>query len=111
MDEYKYKNIKTIYGNKTLHTMRCLEAATKSLGRHESHLKFNLQCKHTDLIPKYVKISTKEKGNEARLIIYKAEKALLNIRISEVITNIHKLKTKIEKMLRRITENHHKRTI
>ena len=97
MNEYKYSNIKTIYGNGTIHTIRNLETALKSLERYESHLKFNLQCKHTNIIPKNVKINTKERGNEARLIIHKAEKAILNIRISEVITNIATLKKKIDR--------------
>ena len=97
MNEYKYKDIKTIYGNETIHRIRSLETVTKSLGRHESHLKFNLQCKHTDIIPNNVKINSKEKNNEARVIIHKAERAILNIRISETITRINKLKITIRK--------------
>ena len=76
----KYTNIKQEYGVNVLDKIRKFERISKTKGRYQSHLRFYLQCKHEELTPKGIKIKSQMKNAEARHIIKKAEKALLNIR-------------------------------
>ena len=84
-ETYSYNQIREEYGIDVLQQIRTLENVSKKKGRFSGHLHFYLQCKHKDLTPKGIKIKAQMSGNEARKIIEKAEKALLNIRISEVV--------------------------
>ena len=80
---YKYKDLKQDYGENLLHKIRVHEKLSKQAGRCSSHIRFNLQCKHTSVIPKNVRIKSQMKTPEAKRIIERAEKALLNLRITE----------------------------
>ena len=84
-ETFNYKQIREEYGINVLQQIRTLENISKKKGRYTGHLHFYLQCKHKDLTPKGIKIKAQMSGNEARKIIEKAEKALLNVRISEVV--------------------------
>ena len=68
-----------------LQQIRTLENISRRKGRYSSHLHFYLQCKHKGLTPKGIKIKAQMSGNEVQKIVEKAEKALLNIRIGEVV--------------------------
>ena len=78
---FNYKNIKEEYGINVLELVRRYERLSKTKGRYQSHLRFYLQCKHEELTPKGIKIRSQMQNADARIIIVKAEKALLNIRI------------------------------
>ena len=84
-ETYSYKDIRDEYGIETIQKIRQFESISRTSGRYRSHLRFYLHCKHNEVTPKGIKIKAQMKGNEARKIIEKAEKALLNIRISEVV--------------------------
>ena len=121
MDQYRtetninYRQLYEEYGNDVRKPLKELENTAKANGRHVSHLRFYLQCKHEGLVPKGLKIKAQVKGNEARKIIEKAEKALLNVRISEVIRKKNTLQRKKEKaseeLRSRIPNDVHKKLI
>ena len=90
---YNPNDIRQTYGQNSLNMIRKFEALSKQHGRHSSHLHFNMQMKHTNLIPKSLKIKAQTDSREAKAIITKAEKALLNIRIKESIKNKHSIQT------------------
>ena len=53
-----YNSIKTQHGVNVLQQVKKLETISKRTGRFASHLRFYLQCKHTDLKPKGIKLRT-----------------------------------------------------
>ena len=61
-----YKQLYEEYGNDVRKLSKELENTAKANGRHQSHLRFYLQCKHEGLVPKGLKIKAQVKGNEAR---------------------------------------------
>ena len=94
-DLIKFETIKQKYGNETIRNIKELEKQSKVLGRYSSHIRFNLHCKHNNVIPKYAKIKTRGDTHEVREIIHKAEKAILNVNISKkesIIKNVNNLK-------------------
>lgn len=95
---FKYKEIETEYGSNVLPKVREAEKLARSHGRHRSHLHFNLQCKHSNVIPKSLKIKSQTNTNEARNIIHRAELALLNLRISETVKKKANIKQKLDKV-------------
>ena len=84
-ETFNYRQIKEEYGIDVLQQIRTFENISKKKGRYVGHLHFYLQCKHKELVPKGIKIKAQMNGYEARKILEKAEKALLNIRIGEVV--------------------------
>ena len=73
MDTIKYKELREVYGEETLELVRKLETISRKIGKSRSHLRFNLQCKHTNIIPKYLKIKSPIHGVLAKNVIHNAE--------------------------------------
>ena len=80
---FKYKELNQKYGDQTLQKVRKYEQLSISRAKYKCHLHFNLHCKHHNVIPKSLKIKSPIDNEEARRLIHKTQKALLNIRISE----------------------------
>ena len=78
---FKIQEIKD-YGPEPVKKLRKLEKLSKQKGRHNSHIHFNLQCKHTNITPRTIRINYQCDSTEEKSIIARAEKALLNIRIA-----------------------------
>ena len=89
-----YREITENYGVEIRKKVRHYEKTSRKIGRYNSHLHFNLQCKHNDIIPNHSKILGKWKDQEERDIIRRAEKALLNKKIGEVAKKRKQLKEK-----------------
>ena len=85
-ETFSYKTIKEQYDVDVLQLIRRFESTTKAKGRHLSHLRFYLQCKHKEVTPKGIKLKLQLKDPKSRKIVEKAQKALLNVRISEVVS-------------------------
>ena len=96
-ETFNYSSIRNEHGTNVLKQIRNLEHTSKTKGRFTSHLRFFMQCKHMELTPKCMKLKTTVPGNDARKIIKRTEKALLNIKISEVIKKKDLLQQKIQK--------------
>ena len=103
-ETFNYHQIKEEYGTNVLQQIRTLESLSKKKGRYISHLHFYLQCKHKDLTPKGMKIKAQINGKEARKIIKQAEKALLNVRISEVVRKNKLLDQKKDEAIKTLRE-------
>ena len=104
MNTNKFSTIKETYGTETLKLIRSLETSYKAFGRYESHLRFSLQCKHTDIIPKSIQVKTGINSNEVRRIVHKTKKAILNIRITEIYQKKKKIQNKIHTKLEVLKE-------
>ncbi len=104
MNKYKLSEIRNIYGDEAIHLIRRLENRSKGMGRYQSHLRFNLQCKHTETIPKSLKINFKGMDEASRNIIRKAEKALLNVRVSNVLANLDRLGKEIQHLCNKLKD-------
>ena len=98
------KQLKEGHGIDILRQIWMLENVSRSKGRYTSYLHFYMQCKHKDLTPKGIKIKSQMKNAEARQIIEKAEKALLNIRISEVVRKNNAIRKRETKLVEALQE-------
>ena len=87
-----HANLKANYGSDILKKVRKWENSEQKLARFQNHLHFNLHCKHHHLTPTSLKLTRAVHGSRADQIIQKAERALLNIRISQMIARIDHLK-------------------
>ena len=84
-EKFKFQQIKVKYNEETSEKVKNLINLSKKLGRFKSHVRFNLHCKHNDVIPKYAKIKSSLNDPKSLLHIHKAERALLNNEISRII--------------------------
>ena len=82
---FKYKELKQEYGEQILQKVRKYEHLSISKAKNNSHLHFNMHCKHHNVIPKSLKIKSPIDNAQARILINKTQKTMLNIRISETI--------------------------
>ena len=82
---FKYKELKQEYGEQILQKVRKYEHLSVSKAKSNSHLLFNMHCKHHNVIPKSLKIKSPIDNAQARILINKTQKVMLNIRISETI--------------------------
>jgi len=110
MSKYNSTNIIELYGVNILEKIRRHEKISRKVGRFRAHLYFSLHCKHSNLTPKSLKIKCGATSNDpkCREIIKKAEKALLNNRITEIIAKkvaLNRQKTKINNELTSIVED------
>ena len=98
-----YSTIKTTHGVETLQKVRHLEKTARKLGKFSSHLHFGLQCKHNGVIPKYIRIKPPINDEATKKIVHRAERAILNLRITEVIKkkkNLQQIEERLKADLR-----------
>ena len=74
---YNNQQIRNDYGSESVKLVRKLEKLSKQKGRHNSHIYFNLQCKHTNLTPKTLQIKLKTESSEAKNILKTRRKSLI----------------------------------
>ena len=55
-ETFNYRQLKEEYGFSVLGLVRRYEDISRTKGRYQSHLRFYMQCKHQDLVPKGLKI-------------------------------------------------------
>ena len=97
-EKYENKYIREHYGTHILKNVRSFEEISRRYGRYCSHLHFNLQCKHQDVTPKSLRLTCVSESENARNIIKRAEKALLNDRISETVMKKKRLGQQKERL-------------
>ena len=68
-----------------------LEKTTQKIARWTNNRHFNVRCVHNNIVPSSIKLKSNVKGLSANKILQKAEKKLLNIRISQCTFTIKKL--------------------
>ncbi|XP_072048677.1 uncharacterized protein [Amphiura filiformis] len=79
-----HANIRTDYGKDCLDNIRHLEKTGKKIARYRNHLRFSLHCKHQNL-------TSTVKGRKADNILRRAERALLNVRVGQIVNKIDNL--------------------
>ena len=80
------------HGREVIVIFRKAERTGNKLANWRNHRMFNLRCLHKDVIPVSVKLVSNVRGTEARKILCKAEKRLLEVRIRHCNFTIAKLK-------------------
>ena len=103
-ETFNYRQLKEEYGFSVLGLVRRYEDISRTKGRYQSHLRFYMQCKNQEMVPKGLKIKCQLQNAEARKIVEKAEKALLNIRISEVVKKNKILQYREEKAVEELNK-------
>ena len=91
-----HKYIGTHFGKDCLELTRNFEKTSRKLADHRNHLRFNLRCLHTGVVPRSLWIKQRVKGYRADKIIAKAQKDLLNERIRQNNFTINVLKGKVD---------------
>ena len=74
-----HASLRSDYGTDCLKNVRLLERNGKKIARYRNHLRFSLHCKHQDIIPVSLRLSSTVKGNKANNILRRGEKALLKL--------------------------------
>ena len=100
---FKYKSIEEKYGREILNYVKKYETNARTLGRYRSHLHFNMHCKHHDVIPKSLKMKPPINSPEARKLVHKVEKSLLNMRISETVSKLKTIKVEARNLLEKLS--------
>lgn len=90
-----HSTIRSEYGQECVKLVRDYENTAKKIANFRNHLRFNLHCKHHDVTPKSLKLTSNIKGQKANNILRKAEKQLLSVRIGDTVKVLKKLEEKI----------------
>ena len=77
-------------------TLRGLEKMSRKVASWKNHRHFNTRCLHDNIIPKSLQQRSTVKGIKMSTILRKAEKTLLNIRISQCHFTMNKLQDEKE---------------
>ncbi|XP_072033573.1 uncharacterized protein [Amphiura filiformis] len=86
-----HDSLRSDYGKDCLNNVRLLERNGKKIARFRNHLRFSLHCKHLDITPVSLRLSSTVKGNKANNILRSAERALLNVRVGQIVNKINNL--------------------
>ncbi|XP_072033196.1 uncharacterized protein [Amphiura filiformis] len=86
-----HANIRTDYGKDCLDNIRHLEKTGQKIARYRNHLRFSLHCKHQNITPVSLRLSSTVKGRKADNILRRAERALLNVRVGQIVNKINNL--------------------
>ena len=84
-----------------LHSVRPFEKTVRKIARFRNHLRFSPHCKHHDVIPVSIRLNRTCQGAQASRILRRAERSLLNTRISDITRELSHL-TAEEKRVRSI---------
>lgn len=80
-------------GYDILKSVRDYEKTARKIARFRNHLHFSLHCKHHDVTPVSLKLNSSVKGSQADRILRRAERSLLNVRITDVVRKLDNLNT------------------
>ena len=94
MIENIHKYIGNQFGKDCLVLVRNYEKTLRKLADYRNHLRFNLRCLHSGIIPRSLWIKPLVKGHKADKIIAKAQKDLLNERVRQCNFTINVLTNK-----------------
>ena len=83
------------HGRDVLKSFRTAEKVNLKFARWINHRIFNIRCARANIIPRSLKLKSNITGNKANKILNKAEKKLLNIRISKCSFTIEKLRNEL----------------
>ena len=99
-----YETLRQKYGREIVKNIGTIGKLSKTLGKNESHLRFNLHCKHKDVMPNYVKVKAQQNDEQVRKIIHKAEREILTHNIRLKIKKKTIIKQQIEEKSQQLKE-------
>ena len=105
MNQNLHLFIKTHFGKDCLSLVREFEKTSRKLADYRNHLRFNLRCLHSDIIPRSLWIKSPVKGFRAYTIVHKAEKALINERVRQTTFTISVLHGELDSLKKRLAES------
>ena len=91
-----FQHIRKEYGQDFVRDVRYCENLGRKVSRYRNHLTFSLSCKHRDIIPPSLQLKCPINTANARYIVNKARKSLLDERIRTTVNRIRTLKTAFE---------------
>ena len=94
-----YAKILSQHGRDVLNAFRKAKNTGSKISSWRNHRMFNLRCKHCDVTPPSVKLSSNIPGSTAKDILHKAEKKLIEVRIRQCNFTLQKLKIEEENAL------------
>ena len=75
-----HQNISINHGSDILKDVRNCEKLARKVARFRNHLRFSLHCKHNGAIPVSLRLNSSCGSHQARRVLKRAERALLNTR-------------------------------
>ena len=78
--------------------VRDYENSAKKVASWKNHLRFNLHCKHHDIMPTSLRLASNIRGEKAYKIPKWAERALLRVRIGQTVRKLDNLTQKRGKL-------------
>lgn len=89
-----HSQIRCEYGQNSVKLVRDYEKTATKVARYRNHLRFNLHCKHHDVIPTSLRLQSNVRGRKADKILRRAERQLLGIRIGDTVRKLKYLEEK-----------------
>ena len=90
------------FGLNTLKMVREFEKMARKIADFRNHLRFNLRCRQSRLIPTSLGLCSTVKGHRANKILKKAQFQLLNERVRQTHFTIEGLKEKADHLLQKL---------
>ena len=89
-----HSTIRNEYGQECVKLVWDNENTAKKIASFRNYLRFTLHCKHHDVTPISLKLTSNIKGQKANNILRRAEKQLLSVRIGDTVKVLKKLEEK-----------------
>ncbi|XP_065326070.1 uncharacterized protein LOC135932513 [Pelmatolapia mariae] len=102
MTENLHRHIAVHFGRNTLQLVREYERESRKLADYRNHLRFNLRCRQSRVVPKSLRLGSTVRGHRADLILRRAQNQLLSERIRQVHFTIDALQSKISQTLQEL---------
>ncbi|XP_060756880.1 uncharacterized protein LOC132867932 [Neoarius graeffei] len=103
MIENLHRHVSTHFGMRTLRLVREYEKCSRKLADYRNHLRFNLRCRQSNIIPTSLRLFSTVKGHRAEIILQKAQKRLLKERVRQVHFTIDALQNKTKLRFEELT--------
>ena len=85
------------HGRDVLRTLRAAENTAVKIAKWTNHRIFNIRCIRADIVPNSIKLTSLVKGTNTAIVLRKAEKRLLDIRVRQCSFTIAKLEEEYAK--------------
>ena len=94
-----FKRLSMEYGKDCLNLIRKLERTGLKIARYKQHLTFTIRCKENNIFPRSLCLKTSMYGYKSRIIIERAQKALICERIRQILFTLSILREKFDRSM------------
>ncbi|XP_023821902.1 uncharacterized protein LOC111949272, partial [Oryzias latipes] len=98
MNESLHRHVFSNFGKDTLQLVRELEKTARKLADYKNHLRLNMRCRQSNVIPKSLQMGKGVKGHRAENIMHRARTQLLKDRIRQTYFIINNLEGKMKNL-------------